>query len=225
MRKSENVKSFGKIKAQLDLPNLIEVQLQSYDWFLQAQVEPKKRKPHGLQEVFEEVFPIESPHEDVVLEFIDYEIGAPKYSEQECKERDVTYAAPLKSTIRLIKKDSMEVREQTVYMGDIPLMTSRGTFIINGAERVVVNQLHRSPGIFFFFDDVERLYNARVIPDRGSWLEFEMDKKGFLVARIDRKKKFAATLLIRSFGYETNESIIRLFYNTRNVELKTRSGL
>ncbi|MBP7585776.1 MAG: DNA-directed RNA polymerase subunit beta, partial [Spirochaetes bacterium] len=141
MQKSGNIVDFGKIKVPLELPNLIEVQLQSYDWFLQAGLEPRKRQSQGLQEVFEDIFPIESPHEDVVLEFIDYEIGSPKYSEQECKERDVTYAAPLKSTIRLIKKDSMEVREQTVYMGDIPLMPSRGTFIRHGDERVVLNPL------------------------------------------------------------------------------------
>ncbi len=220
MQKEKKLVNFGKIKSKLDFPNLIEVQLKSYEWFLQASVDPKKRKNQGLHEVFNEIFPIESPHEDVVLEFLNYETGTPKYSETECKERDVTFAAPLKATIRLIKKDSMEVREQSVYMGDIPLMTTRGTFIINGAERVVVNQLHRSPGIFFFYEEVERLYNARVIPDRGSWLEFEMDKKGFLIARIDRKKKFPATLLVRAFGYETNEQVIKLFYNTEVVELK-----
>ncbi len=219
MQKTESIVNFGRISANIQLPNLIEVQLQSYEWFLQAEVEPKKRKSQGLQAVFEEVFPIESPHDDITLEFIDYEVGSPKYSEQECKERDVTFAAPLKATIRLIKKDTMEVRQQSVYMGDIPLMTPRGTFIINGAERVVVNQLHRSPGVFFSFEETERIYSARVIPDRGSWLEFEMDKKGFLIARIDRKKKFPATLLIRAFGYETNDSIIRLFYPTRRVEL------
>ena len=139
MQKARNVLNFGKIGSKLDLPNLIEIQLKSYEWFLQDKIAPNKRKSQGLQAVFEEVFPIESPHEDVVLEFLNYEIGTPKYPEIECKERDATYAAPLKATIRLIKKDSMEVREQTVYMGDIPLMTPRGTFIINGAERVVVN--------------------------------------------------------------------------------------
>jgi len=224
MQKGKNIVNFGKIKSKLALPNLIEVQLVSYDWFLQANVEPKKRKRQGLQEVFEEIFPIESPHEDVVLEFINYEIGNPKYSEMECKERDVTFAAPLKATIRLIKKDNMEVREQSVYMGDVPLMTPRGTFIINGAERVVVNQLHRSPGIFFFYEEAERLYNARVIPDRGSWLEFEMDKKGYLIARVDRKKKFPATLLMRAFGYETNEQIIKIFYETERVELASEES-
>ena len=219
MQEGRKVVNFGKIDSKIDLPNLIEIQLKSYEWFLQAGI--AKRKNQGLQAVFEEVFPIESPHEDVVLEFIDYEIGTPKYSENECKERDVTYAAPLKSTIRLIRKDTMEVREQTVYMGDIPLMTRRGTFIINGAERVVVNQLHRSPGIFFFFEEADRIYNSRVIPDRGSWLEFEMDSKGHIIARIDRKKKFPATLLVKALGYETNEEIVKLFYDTKRIRMKS----
>lgn len=224
MQRGKKVVTFGNIKPRIDLPNLIEVQLNSYDWFLQAKVSPSKRKNEGLHAVFNEIFPIESPHEDVVLEFLDYDIGEPKYSELECKERDVTYAASLKATIRLIKKDSMEVREQSVYMGDIPLMTTRGTFIINGAERVVVNQLHRSPGIFFFYDENERTYNSRVIPDRGSWLELEMDKKQYLIARIDRKKKFPATLLIKALGYETNQEIINLFYNTRKIRLNSEDA-
>ncbi len=218
MQKRKKVINFGNIPATINMPNLIEIQLKSYEWFLQRHV--SKRKSQGLQAVFEEIFPIESPHEDVVLEFIDYEIGEPKYSELECKERDVTYAAPLKATIRLIRKESMEVREQTVYMGDVPLMTERGTFIINGAERVVVNQLHRSPGIFFFFEEAERVYNARVIPDRGSWLEFEMDTKGYIIARIDRKKKFPVTILVKALGFETNEEVVNLFYETETVKLK-----
>lgn len=218
MQESKKVVNFGRIKSKIDLPNLIEIQIKSYDWFLQPKV--AKKKSQGLQAVFEEVFPIESPHDDVVLEFVNYEIGEPKYSEYECKERDVTYASPLKSTIRLIRKDSMEVREQSVYMGDIPIMTERGTFIINGAERVVVNQLHRSPGIFFFYEEDERAYNCRVIPDRGSWLEFEMDNKGFLVGRIDRKKKFPVTLLIKALGIETNEEIVKIFYDVSKIKLK-----
>jgi len=219
MVKTREVVNFGRIESTVDVPNLIDIQLKSYDWFLQKGV--KKRKVEGLQSVFEQVFPIESPHEDVVLEFLEYEVGDPKYSEIECKERDVSYAAPLKATIRLIRKESMEVREQTVYMGDIPLMTSRGTFIVNGAERVVVNQLHRSPGIFFFFDEATRIFNSRVIPDKGSWLEFEMDNKGHLIARIDRKKKFPITLLVKALGYEENEEIIKLFYEVETKKLKS----
>jgi len=219
MQKAKKVINFGQIKSSIDLPNLIEIQLKSYEWFLQKGV--SKKKPQGLQAVFEEIFPIDSPHEDVTLEYLDYNIGDPKYSENECKERDVTYSAPLKATIRLIRRETMEVREQTVYMGDVPLMTTRGTFIINGAERVVVNQLHRSPGIFFFFEESERIYNARVIPDRGSWLEIEMDTKGHLIARIDRKKKFPVSLLIKALGHESNEEIVKIFYDTQKVELET----
>ncbi len=224
MQKAKNVLNFGKIGSKHDLPNLIEIQLKSYEWFLQDKIPPNKRKSQGLQAVFEEVFPIESPHEDVVLEFLNYDIGMPKYPEIECKERDATFAAPLKATIRLIKKDSMEVREQTVYMGDIPLMTPRGTFIINGAERVVVNQLHRSPGIFFSYEEIERIYTVRVIPDRGSWLEFEMDSKGYLIARIDRKKKFPITQLVKSLGYESNDEVVGLFYDTKTVKLSSEEA-
>lgn len=219
MQKQQKVVRFGKIKPGIGLPNLIENQTESFKWFLQKDVAPSKRKNQGLQAVFLETFPIVSPNDDIELEFVEYELSEPKYSVQECKERDVTYAAPLKATIRLIKKDTMEVREQSVYMGDIPLMTESGTFVINGAERVVVNQLHRSPGIFFFWDEVERMYSARVIPDRGSWLEFEMDAKGLIVARIDRKKKFPATIILKALGYNTNEEIIKLFYNIKKITL------
>lgn len=219
MQKQQKVIRFGKIKPGIGLPNLIENQTESFKWFLQKDVAPSKRKNQGLQAVFLETFPIVSPNDDIELEFVEYELGEPKYNVQECKERDVTYAAPLKATIRLIKKDTMEVREQSVYMGDIPLMTESGTFIINGAERVVVNQLHRSPGIFFFWDEIERMYSARVIPDRGSWLEFEMDAKGLIVARIDRKKKFPATIILKALGYNTNEEIIKLFYDTKKITL------
>jgi len=219
MQKQQKIIRFGKIKSGIGLPNLIENQTESFKWFLQKDVPPAKRKNQGLQNVFLETFPIVSPNDDIELEFVDYDLGEPKYNVQECKERDVTYAAPLKATIRLIKKDTMEVREQSVYMGDIPLMTESGTFIINGAERVVVNQLHRSPGIFFFWDEAERMYNARIIPDRGSWLEFEMDHKGLIVARIDRKKKFPATIILKALGYNTNEEILKLFYATKIVTL------
>jgi len=219
MQASKKVVNFGKINAGLDLPNLIKVQLESYEWFLQRN--STKKLNQGLENIFKDIFPIESPHEGLVLEYIDYEFGEPKYSVYECKERDVTYALPLKATMRLIRKDSMEVREQVVYMGDIPLMTSRGTFVVNGAERVVVNQLHRSPGIFFFFDETDRIFSSRIIPNHGSWLEFETESKGHIIARIDRKKKFPATLLIKALGFETNEEVAKLFYETTKVKLKS----
>ncbi len=219
IKKSKHL-NFGKIPHTLDLPNLVETQKKSYEWFLQRDISPDKRQSQGLQAVFQETFPIESPNEDIVLEFVDYTLGEPKYDEQECRERDVTYAIPLRATIRLIGVETGEVREQTVFMGDVPVMTKNATFVINGAERVVVSQLHRSPGIFFFFDDTTRTYQARIIPYRGSWLEFEMDAKGILNARIDRKKKFPFTLLVKALGYGSNEEILRLFYDTEKIKLK-----
>ncbi len=218
--KKQDYIDFGKIETKLDLPNLIETQKISYDWFLQRDTEPNKRKSHGLQAVFEETFPIQSPNEDIVLEFVSYELGEEKYSEVEARDRGVSYSIPLKATIRLVGVEKGEVREQTVFMGDVPLMTRTGTFVINGAERVVVSQLHRSPGIFFFFDKESRTYQARVIPYRGSWLEFEMDAKGVLNTRVDRKKKFPFTLLVKSLGYNSNEEVLRLFYDIEKYKLK-----
>ncbi|HQI21219.1 MAG TPA: DNA-directed RNA polymerase subunit beta, partial [Leptospiraceae bacterium] len=191
----------GTITDYDQIPDLIDIQFKSYDWFLQKDAGEAKRKSQGLDAVFQETFPIESPNEDMVLEYVSYSLGDPRWDEEECKNRGTTYALPLKAIIRLINKLTGEVREQSVYMGDLPVMTEQGTFVINGAERVVVSQLHRSPGIFFFYDAEKRVYSARVIPYRGSWLELELDTKGILVARIDRKKKFPATLLLKSMGY------------------------
>ncbi|MCS6972536.1 MAG: DNA-directed RNA polymerase subunit beta, partial [Leptospiraceae bacterium] len=213
--------NFGKIRKALEIPPLIEVQTNSYKEFLQADVPPEKRKRVGLQAVFEDSFPIESSNGDVVLEFVEYSLGEPKRDIWDCKVNGLTYAAPLKATIRLIAIETGEVREQEVYMGDLPLMTPTGTFIINGAERVIVNQLHRSPGIFIFYDELKSIFSARIIPDhKGSWLEFEMDAKGLLVARIDRRKKFPFTLLLKALGYGTNEQILRLFYDSEKVAIK-----
>ena len=208
------VVNLAQVRGDVPLPDLINVQFRSYAWFLQLDVEPGKRKSHGLQAVFEDTFPIESPNEDMVLEFVSYSFGEIRWSVWEAKDRSVTYARPLKAVIRLINKNTGEVREQSVYMGDIPMMTENGTFIVNGAERVVVSQLHRSPGIFFFYDPQQRIYSARVIPYRGSWLELEIDTKGILMARIDRKKKFPATLLLKAIGKRSNEDVIKLFYET-----------
>ena len=208
----------------LELPDLIDTQFSSYEAFLQWNTDPEKRMDHGLQSVFKESFPIESLNEDIVLEFVSYSFGEPKWSVLECKERGVTYAAPLRSVIRLVSKETGEVREQTVYIGDIPLMTNKGTFIINGAERVVVSQLHRSPGIFFFYDAQQKVSSARIIPYRGSWLELEMDAKGILIVRIDRKKKFPATLLLKAIGVGNNEDILRTFYDTELIDVSIRSN-
>lgn len=212
--------NFGKITNLDYLPNLIQIQKKSFDWFLQVDVkDPMKRNNQGLEAVFRETFPIESPNNDLVMEYSHYILGEPKKDTQECKDTDSTYAMPLKAIIRLIIRDTGEIREQVVYMGDIPVMTEQGTYIINGAERVVVSQLHRSPGIFFSYDQIRGTYSARVIPYRGSWLEFEIDNKGILVAKIDRKKKFPATLLVKSLCAGTNEDVLRLFYNATKYKI------
>jgi DNA-directed RNA polymerase subunit beta len=218
---SFKIVNFGSISKTLDIPPLIEVQTASYNEFLQVDTSAAKRKRIGLQSVFEDSFPIESSNGDVVLEFVEYTLGEPKRDIWDCKVNGLTYAAPLKATIRLIAIETGEVREQEVYMGDLPMMSPTGTFIINGAERVIVNQLHRSPGIFIFFDDAKNIFSSRIIPDhKGSWLEFEMDAKGLLIARIDRRKKFPFTLLLKALGYGTNEQILRLFYESESVTIK-----
>ena len=216
--------NLGKIKSPCEIPDLIDIQLRSYNWFLQREVPIEERKNHGLQAVFTDTFPIESPNEDMVLDFVSYSLGETRWSHAECKDRGVTYAIPLNAIIRLINKHTGEVREQSVYMGDLPAMTESGTFVINGAERVVVSQLHRSPGIFFFYDSVQRVFSARVIPYRGSWLELEVDTKGILMVRIDRKKKFPATLLLKSIGIASNEEVLKLFYETEIVKLSDLTG-
>ena len=222
--KTRKIVNLGKITNLDQIPDLIDVQLKSYAWFLQEHAQPGKREHRGIEAVFSETFPIESPNEDMVLEYVSYSFGEPKWGVQECKDRDATYALPLKAIIRLINKETGEVREQTVYMGDLPIMTEQGTFVINGAERVVVSQLHRSPGIFFFYDSEKRIYSARVIPYRGSWLELELDTKGILVARIDRKKKFPVTLLLKAIGHQTNEDVLRLFYAAEKVRIHGATG-
>lgn len=215
------VKNFGTIDKVIDLPPLVQVQIDSYEEFLQLGVSTNKRKNSGLQSVFEESFPIESSNKDVVLEFVDYTLGEAKKTIWDSRINGLSYGAPLKATIRLITVETGEVREQEVYMGDLPLMTPTGTFIINGAERVIVNQLHRSPGVFVFYDEVKNIYSSRIIPDhKGSWLEFEMDAKGLLIARIDRRKKFPFTLLVKALGYGTNEQVLRLFYPVEDLKIK-----
>ncbi len=218
-QKQLNVENLGKITDYSYLPDLIEIQIKSYEDFLQYDVPAPKRQPRGLEAVFQETFPIESSNDDMVLEYDSYTFGEVKWPPEECKSRGLTYQAPLKATIRLINKQTFEVREHSVYMGDIPLMTEQGTFIINGAERIVVSQLHRSPGIFFFYDQEKMVHSARVIPYRGSWLEVELDNKGIIMARIDRKKKFPATLLLKCLGAGSNEEVLRLFYKSETAKI------
>ncbi|MDI6735519.1 MAG: DNA-directed RNA polymerase subunit beta [bacterium] len=211
MEKQKRI-SFGKVKEIIDIPPLIAIQKDSFEWFLQKDTSPNKRKPQGLQKVFLETFPITDFNNKVVLEFVEYDLGALKYNEEECRDRDVTYGIPLRVKLRLICRETGEIREQEVFMRDMPLMTERGTFIINGAERVIVSQLHRSPGVYFDYDSLSRLYSARIIPYRGAWLEFELDTNNILHARLGRKRKISGTALIRAIGYSTNQEIIDFFF-------------
>ncbi len=211
------------------MPNLNEIQLSSFRNFLQLDVPHSKRQNQGLHAAFSSIFPISDVHNTAVLEYIDYSIGVPKYSEAECIERDMTYAAPLKATLRLTtyekekKNGEQQVKDivsQQVFLGEMPLMTETGTFIINGAERVIVSQLHRSPGVFFGQEthpNGKLLFNARIIPYRGSWVEFSMDINDIIYAHIDRKRKFPASILLRALGYSDNTSIWRLFYDTKKI--------
>jgi DNA-directed RNA polymerase subunit beta len=217
-------RSFGKIKKIIDIPNLIEIQKRSYEEFLQADVAPEQRTDTGLQAVFKSVFPIKDFNETASLEFVSYELGAPKYDVEECHQRGMTYAAPLKVKIQLViwdveggHRSIKNVKEQEVYFGEIPLMTPNGTFMVNGTERVIVSQLHRSPGVFFEHDKGRThstgklLYSARIIPYRGSWIDFEFDPRDVLYVRIDRRRKFPATVPLRALGM-TTEDLLNYFY-------------
>jgi len=214
---------FGKIKEAIEPPNLIEVQLNSYVEFLQKDVSPGRRKNVGLQAVFREVFPIQSYDDKVVLDFVSYDIGEPKMSALECQREGQTFSAPLHVTFQL--KDDKGTKEEKVYMGEIPLMTPQGTFVINGAERVVVSQLHRSPGIAFESSihlNGKVLYSFRIIPDRGSWLEVQFDTNDLLYIYLDRRKrrrKFLATTFLRSIGFGGDGDIIKIFYNVEKLNL------
>ena len=218
-----NRQYIGKdIQNFMDVPNLIDIQTSSYESFLQAE-RLKRGEPllnQGLQEAFTSIFPIESPNGDMSLEFEYYELDYAniKFSELECKKKGATYSVPLKARIDLTFLNDGHIIQKDIYMGDIPLMTDRGTFIINGAERVVVSQIHRSPGVIFQHE--KGVWSSRIIPYRGSWLEFEIDqKKELIFAKIDRKKKILGTIFLRALGYNTREDIIRCFYKTENVQV------
>ena len=225
-------KTFGKIPEAVQMPNLIEVQRSSYEQFLKRDVRPQDRGDEGLEAVFKSVFPIKDFNERAVLEYVSYEFEDPKYDVEECIQRDMTYAAPLKVKLRLIVFESDEdtgarsvkdIKEQDVYMGDIPLMTEKGTFIVNGTERVIVSQMHRSPGVFFDHDKGKThasgklLFAARVIPYRGSWLDFEFDAKDIVFVRIDRRRKLPATTFLMALGMD-GEEILSTFYKSISYE-------
>ena len=212
----------NEIDEVIELPDLINIQLTSYDKFLQRNslLNGEALNNQGLEEVFLSIFPIESSNGELVLEYVNYTLDETNVplSEAECKKKGLTYAVPVKAKISLIFQSTGEIRQKDIYMGDVPLMTDRGTFIINGAERVVVSQIHRSPGVIFSFE--KGLYSSRIIPYRGSWLEFEIDQKKELVfAKIDRKKKILGTLFLRALGFDTREKIIDLFYKTKKVSV------
>ncbi len=211
--------NFGKIPEVCEMPHLVEIQTKSFDEFLQLGVPKTRRKNTGLQEVFTEVFPIDSYDGSHKLEYVSYSTGKPKYSLEECHKKGMTYSAPLKIKVRL--KSQKETKEQEIYLGDLPLMTEHGTFVVNGDERVIVSQLHRSPGVSFEKEahpNGKILYSARVIPHRGVWLEFEFDINDTLYAYIDRKKKILATTLLRIFGYAGDEAIIKAFCGTEKID-------
>jgi len=210
------------IKDVMNLPDLIDIQTSSYERFLQREPLKAGQAPafQGLEEVFKSTFPIESPNGDMVLEYEYYSLDENniKFSEQECKQKGLSYALPLKARINLIFQQTGEIRQKDIYMGDIPIMTDRGTFIINGAERVVVSQIHRSPGVIFSHE--KGIYSSRIIPYRGSWLEFEIDQKRELIyAKIDRKKRILGSVFLRALGYEGREEMIRAFYETETRTL------
>ena len=219
---------FGRIPEVATMPNLIEVQRNSYDGFLQMHEAHLERIDQGLHGVFKSVFPIKDFSETASLEFVSYEFEPPKYDTDECQQRGMTYAAPLKVKLRLIvfeldeetgAKSVLDIKEQDVYMGDMPLMTGKGTFIVNGTERVIVSQMHRSPGVFFDHDKGKThssgkfLFAARIIPYRGSWMDFEFDAKDIVHVRIDRRRKLPVTTLLHALGM-TADDIFDYFYNT-----------
>src|SRR6187397_2352636 len=230
-------KFFGHMTEVAEMPNLIEVQKTSYDQFLQVEKPEGGRIDMGLEAVFKSVFPISDFSETSLLEYVDYHFEEPKYDVEECQQRSMTYAAPLKVTLRLIvfdvdqetgAKSVKDIKEQDVYMGDVPLMTNNGTFVINGTERVIVSQMHRSPGVFFDHDKGKThssgklLFAARIIPYRGSWLDIEFDAKDIVHARIDRRRKIPVTSLLLALGMD-GEEVLKTFY--RHISYKrTKDG-
>ncbi len=229
-------KSFAKRPSVLSVPFLLATQLESYTHFLQADVPPAKRENHGLQAAFTSIFPISSHNGMARLEFVSFHLGEPPFDVKECQQRGLTYASPLRAKVRLVIMDReaskptvKEVKEQEVYMGEIPLMTTTGSFVINGTERVIVSQLHRSPGVFFEHDrgkthsSGKLLFSARVIPYRGSWLDFEFDPKDILYFRVDRRRKMPATILLKAIGL-SNEQVLAHFFRFDTFALSAEGG-
>ena len=217
-------KSFAKKTSLLEVPYLLETQLESYKAFLQKDASAGTRKIEGLQAAFESVFPISSHNGFAKLDFVEYALGESMFDVRECQQRGLTFASPLRAKVRLVLMDKeaskptvKEVKEQEVYMGEIPLITDNGSFVINGTERVIVSQLHRSPGVFFEHDKGKThssgklLFSARIIPYRGSWLDFEFDPKDFLYFRVDRRRKMPVTILLKALGYSDDQILSEFF--------------
>src|ERR1044071_344870 len=222
--RTHEVRDFSKRGDALPIPNLIEVQIESYQKFLQKDVDPTKRKNDGLEALLREVFPIESYDGNLRLEYISYDLSEARYTTDECRALRLTFGMPFRIAVRLVRKDKDEVMEDSIYLGEIPIMIGGGEFIINGAERVIVNQLHRSPGVDFLVEVQEGdrpLHGCRVIPERGSWIECSVTKKDALAVRIDQSSKIPATTFLRALDekYSTTESIIKEFYTLETVKV------
>nr|MBP6596788.1 DNA-directed RNA polymerase subunit beta [Arenimonas sp.] len=230
-------KDFGKRRQVLEVPYLLAIQMDSYREFLQEFALSGKRDDRGLHAALKSVFPITSYSGNAALEYVSYKLGEPPFDERECRNRGLTYGAPLRVTVRLVIYDRESstkaikyVKEQEVYMGELPLMTDNGTFIVNGTERVIVSQLHRSPGVFFDHDrgkthsSGKLLYSARIIPYRGSWLDFEFDPKDAVFTRIDRRRKLPVTILLRALGYN-NEEILKIFFEVNTFHIAKQDGV
>src|SRR5687767_10157065 len=222
--------SFAKLDQGMDMPHLLDIQVRAFEALLQTDAASHEREDIGLERVFRDLFPITDVHENFSLEFVRYNLGEPKYTVEECIERDMTYSAPLKATLQLVINETVQndvkrprnIIEKEVYLGELPLLTPLGTFVINGAERVIVSQLHRSPGVVFeesIHPNGQRLFSARIIPFRGSWVEFTVDIHDVIYVHIDKKKKFPATALLRAFGYGTNADILKLFYALKEIDI------
>ena len=229
--KSNERISFASIKSQLEYPDFLDIQLKSFEDFFQLESKSEDRENEGLFKVFSENFPISDTRNNFVLEFLDYFVDPPRYVLDECIERGLTFSVPLKARLKLYCTDpeheDFETIVQDVYLGTIPYMTPRGTFVINGAERVCVSQLHRSPGVFFgqsYHANGTKLYSARVIPFKGSWIEFATDINSVMYAYIDRKKKLPVTTLLRAIGYESDKDILEIFDLADEIKV-SKAGL
>src|SRR5437773_2392119 len=232
MTKTLPVLSFAKLDQGMPMPHLLDIQTRAFQSLLQPDGKGAERTDVGLERVFKDVFPIQDVNGNYSLEFVKYGLGEPKYSVEECIERDMTYSVPLKATLQLVVMEEVgetvktkrpkNIIEKEVYLGELPILTPLGTFVINGAERVIVSQLHRSPGVVFeesIHPNGQRLFSARIIPFRGSWVEFTIDIHDVIYVHIDKKKKFPATALLRAFGYGTNADILKLFYATKEIDI------